>query len=600
MMATAQFPVYYSIHFADLSGHYLDISVDFTPTQPCHQLSLPAWIPGSYMIRDFARHLIAITAVDSQGPLLIQQSDKQNWQLQCRGLAVTVRYRLYAFDTSVRAAYLDDEIAVLNPACLCLAVSDLQQQIHHLRVHAPRQQTANSWRLATALTRAADTEFLGFGDYQARDYQQLIDSPLLAGHFSLSQFSVNGVEHYLVLSGDNLTDQQRITADVASLCQQQAAVFDGLPDDLSAYWFLVWVTEQGFGGLEHQQSTLLLCSRFDLPAPGLAVPDDAYQQFLALCSHEYFHLWWVTRLKPACFSPFQLQQEQYSKQLWLYEGFTSYYDELALARSGLISEAQYLTLLEKTISRVTRNPSEQVQSLAESSFTAWTKFYKQDENAINAVVSYYAKGALVAFCLDAALRQQGSNLDKLCRYLYQHYLASGTFDDSIYLALQQLGFADLARQLQGWVETTAPLPLAAASEQLGLSLTWRQAQHQDDVCGQAAGEDMAQLGAIVTEQAGLLKVKQVLNGSAAHQAGLMAGDQLLALAGFKLSSASLSQLLRRLAIGTVQPLVIFRKDRLLELKLPVAYGPAHVAMLQVQQPMLNRPWHSLVSIATLS
>ncbi|KKO46725.1 protease [Arsukibacterium ikkense] len=587
-----------------MSSHAIIVTINFTPTKDVHQLCMPAWIPGSYMVRDFARNIISISARDEQGPLATQQLDKQSWQLACRQLPVTVSYHIYAYDMSVRAAYVDDELAVLNPAALCLAVSDLTAVPQQITLFKPAAQQAASWRVATALTPINGTGFLAFGTYQAADYASLIDSPILAGLFTLQQFDIDGIPHYLVVSGNNLTDLTRFASDLQQICQQQRQVFGSLPADLDQYWFLLWVTEQGYGGLEHKFSTLLLCNRFDLPANATAEPDDNYQQLLALCSHEYFHTWWVKRLKPVEFQCYRLDAEQYSSQLWLYEGFTSYFDDLALVHSGLISPQRYLSSLEKTISRVSRSPSDSVQSLAASSFNAWTKFYKQDENAVNAVVSYYAKGALLALCLEADLQQQGSSLQQLCQYLYQQYAARGTDEQSLFSSLHALGFSDLADTARAWVEQSAPLPLAAAAKKLGLALSFRSERQPDDLSGTDDNPlpAPASLSANVKLQQGLLTVTQVRNDGAAQQAGLMVGDQLLALAGRKITEQSLPQLLQRLAEHSRQDLTIYRKDRLLTLQLPIMAAPPKVAMLQVTQPeqvsrWLRQPESSLPAVA---
>ena len=576
--------VSYQLNVLDISSHRIEVTLNFMPCQNVHQLSMPAWIPGSYMIRDFAKHLLTIAAFDATGPLKLQQQDKQSWQLLCRQQPVTVIYQIYAFDLSVRAAYVDDELAVLNPAALCLAVSQLESLPQQVVLPKPELVEAANWRVATALTPVNGTLELGFGTYQATDYASLLDSPLLAGIFNLQQFMLNEVAHYLVVTGDNLADLPRFATDLQQICQQQLEVFGSLPADLNQYWFLLWVTEQGYGGLEHKFSTLLLCNRFDLPATDSQEPDDNYQQLLALCSHEYFHTWWVKRLMPAEFKPYQLAAEQYSSQLWLYEGFTSYFDDLALVQSGLISPERYLTTLEKMISRVNRSPSDNLQSLADSSYNAWTKFYKQDENAVNAVVSYYAKGALLAFCLEGALRQQGSSLQQLCQYMYQHYLASGTDQQSLFASLSALGFAELADSARNWVSQSKPLPIQAAASQLGLQLNFRPAIDHNDLSGPDKRSDSqlcpASLDAGIKLQQGLLTITQVINGGAAQQAGLMVGDQLLALAGWKITEQSLPQLMRRLTPGTAQPLTVYRKDRLLTLQLPLRVAAAKIACLQ--------------------
>lgn len=582
----------YRVTISDISAHLIDIELRFVPQQDNHILSLPAWIPGSYMIRDFARNLISITATNHGGELTLQQLDKQCWQLTTNNnQEVTVRYQMYANDLSVRAAYIDDELAVLNPAALCLSVSGLELLQHELMLPPPEARVTGSWQVATGLTPASGTEFMQFGNYLADNYQQLIDSPVLLGALHLQQFDIDGVPHYLVFTGQNLTDYPRICRDVEIICRQQASVFGGLPQDLTAYWFLVWVTENGYGGLEHHNSTLLLCNRFDLPVPGALSIDDNYQNFLALCSHEYFHTWWVKRLKPATFRQYQLQHEQYTRQLWIYEGFTSYFDDLALVKCGLISPQQYLTTLEKTITRVTRNRSDTIQSLQDSSFTAWTKFYKQDENAVNAVVSYYSKGALLALCLDAALRQQHSNLNQLVVYLWQHYLQDGTDDNSLFEALKRQGFGDTALLVDRWVNQPVSLPLEHLLPELGVALTFRYAEHADDLGGQAKSvRPLPYLGAQYKSSNTGIQLTHVHNGSAAHQAGLMTGDQLIAIAGRRLTESSFTQLLQRLPEGSSQQLHFFRKDRLLTTELKLQPSALQVAQLSIIDPQKLQLW----------
>jgi predicted metalloprotease with PDZ domain len=572
--------VKYQLEISDIAAHLLTVKLSFKPVSNIHELLLPAWIPGSYMIRDFARNIVSISAADTSGPLSLQQLDKQRWQLHCTGRTVTVTYRVYAYDMSVRAAYIDDEVAVLNPASLCLSVSALEQLPHRLHISKPKSRVTKDWRLASALTRVEGTDFLGFGEYQAANYQLLIDSPVLAGHFQLAQFSIDGIEHYLLVTGDNLTDLPRFSRDVEKICRQQIKTFGSLPADLTSYWFLLWVTEDGYGGLEHLNSTLLLCSRFDLPAPDVAEIDDNYQNLLALCSHEYFHTWWVKRLKPACFTQYQLTAEQYTPQLWLYEGFTSYYDDLALVRAGLIDSQSYVKTLEKTISRVTRNPSDTQQSLTDSSFTAWTKFYKQDENAVNAVVSYYAKGALLALCLDAWLRDHNSSLDDVVRRLWQQYLPSGTPDNALQTVLNQMGFTELATLTDSWLNQAASLPLAQWIPALGLELTLRPMQHADDFGG-VSTDTLPFIGAQTKLVNGLLQLTQVYCGGNAHQAGLMTGDQLLALDGRKITQSSLPQLLKRYRHGSSLTVHFYRKDRLLQSNLTLNSALQQVAILTV-------------------
>lgn len=576
--------VRYQLELADLAGHYLDVQLELLPHDNlAMHLTLPAWIPGSYMIRDFARHLLDIRAEDQAGPLPLVQTDKQSWQLQHRGQLVTVFYRLYAFDLSVRANYLSADIAVINPAASCLQVVG-QQHLPHV-VTVKRGQAPQHWQLASGLSRDPATTALQFGRYLARNYSQLIDSPLLAGVLDVASFSVDNVPHHLVLCGAVATDVQRIAKDLLPLCQAQKQVFGSLPSDLQEYWFLTWLVDQGYGGLEHRNSTLLLCNRFDLPNPQL--PDEyteEYQNFLALCSHEYFHTWWVKRARPVTYLNYELQAEQYSTQLWLYEGFTSYYDDLSLLRTGMLNLEQYLTGLAKTISRLQRSPANLRQSLADSSLNAWTRFYRQDENAVNAVVSYYAKGALLAFCLDAELQQQNLCLDGLMQLCWQNFGSgeSGSNDDSFFRLLRQYSQSEtLVNKVQGWVQEAIELPVAAAASALGLELSWRQPEHPQDLSGDKELK-LASLDPGFHYEArpeGLL-LTAVRNGTAAHRAGFSSGDMLIAVAQLKATEATFRQCLLRAAEDDVLQCHVFRQQRLVQLTLQLEPVPTTVAVLK--------------------
>lgn len=583
--------VHYHLTIKDIAAHIIDVSLTFTPSQSVHQLTLPAWIPGSYMIRDFARNIIRISASDANGELAVLQLDKQCWQLITCLQPVTVNYQLYANDLSVRAAYIDDINAIINPACVCLEVSDKSLQQHQLTLLHSEFTAAQQWRVATGLSRNHGTAEMAFGDYNAQNYQQLIDTPVLLGHFIHADFMLDGIKHHIILTGQPLTNLARLTTDVEKICQQQRNVFGQLPTDLTEYWFLVWVTEQGYGGLEHHNSTLLLCSYDDLPLPQGEATRSEYQNLLALCSHEYFHTWWIKRLKPDVFHHYQLQQEQYTRQLWIYEGFTSYYDDLALIKARLISADDYLKTLAKTITRVNRNPSNHVQSLQDSSFNAWTKFYKQDENAVNSVVSYYAKGTLVALCLDAALRQQHSHLDLLIRQMWQQYLTTGTTEQSIFDTLQQMGFAELAQQLTTWVTEATTLPLGELLKALGLELAFRSEDTADDTGGKAGNpHPLPSLGAQYKSAQTGITLTHIYTDGAAHKAGLMAGDQLLAIAHLKITDNSLFQIMQRLPLNSWQDIHFFRKNRLLTARLYLAPSPAYVAELHIRNTELLQSW----------
>ncbi|MFM8574917.1 MAG: M61 family metallopeptidase, partial [Limnohabitans sp.] len=283
------------------------------------------------------------------------------------------------------------------------------------------------------------------------------------------------------------------------------------------YLFMLNAVDDGYGGLEHRNSTALICGRRDLPRVGEKVRSEGYTTLLGLISHEYFHTWNVKQLRPDAFARYDYARENYTPLLWFFEGFTSYYDDLLLRRAGLIDEATYLKLLAKTIQGVAQTPGRHVQTVAQASFDAWVKYYRQDENTPNATVSYYTKGALVALCLDLSLRAEGHTLDELMRGLYKRCQAGPMREQDVLDALQALTGRSWRQELQAWVHSTAELPLARLLEAQGIRI------HAEP------GSFAQHLGLRHADANGSVQVKAVLRGSAAEQAGVAAGDEWLGL-----------------------------------------------------------------------
>ena len=397
--------IHYTIGAPQPSSHRFVVTIDIPTPDPAGQrLSLPAWIPGSYLVRDFARHVGAVSARDDDGVVGVSKTDKSTWRCAPASGVLRVEYEVFAHDISVRGAHLDHTHGFFNGANVFLAVHGQEQQGIAVTLVPP--DTEALWRVATTLPRSDALEW-GFGEYTAKDYDELIDHPVEMGEFDVVSFEAAGVTHRVILSGRHTCDGPRLERDLSKICNEQVRLFGELPD-MSEFLFLTRVTGNGYGGLEHRSSTALMCRRRDLPGRDPAINKD-YRRFLGLCSHEYFHLWNVKRIKPAAFTPFELEAESYTELLWVFEGITSYYDDLALVRSGVIDEASYFELVSETVTRVHSVPGHRWQSLADSSFDAWTKFYKPNEDSPNSVVSYYAKGALVALLLDLTIRTRTSN-----------------------------------------------------------------------------------------------------------------------------------------------------------------------------------------------
>lgn len=586
----------------DPPGRHFELSYRVTPMQPeAHlfevqltiacplpdplTLSLPAWIPGSYMIRDFARNLVRISALDASGrALTLVKRDKQTWELaDPLGAvvgAIQVRYQVFAWDLSVRAAHLDTTHAYFNGPSLFLRVHQRDDRPCRVDLRPPPGDGYGDWRVATSLT-PLDATSLGFGSYWAEDYLDLIDHPVEMGRFDLLTFAVRGVPHGMAISGRYQADGARLASDLQRICEQHAALFGELPID--RYLFLTTVVADGYGGLEHGFSSSLLCSREDLPRPGEAAPSEGYRRLLGLCSHEYFHLWHVKRIRPRALQEGGLEREVHTRLLWAFEGITSYYDELALVRCGVIDIPAYLQLLAETISRVLRTPGRGVQTLAESSFDAWTKFYKPDENAPNAIVSYYAKGALVALALDLTIRRdtQGTrSLDDCMRALWERHGRPG-------IGVDERGVEDLAAEVTGLdlgaffdqaLDSTEDLDLQGLLATVGIEMRLRAPKGPKDLggwveCFDTTDQDASpglSLAVRLKPGTGDAVIQNVLSGGAGERAGLAPGDTVIAVDGLRVTAESLERLVARGGLsGTPQGaeirLHVFRRDELLEL-----------------------------------
>ncbi|AKJ31189.1 M61 family metallopeptidase [Caldimonas brevitalea] len=549
----------YRIEPFDLHAHLFRVVVRIPDPAPEQRVSLPVWIPGSYLVREFARHLQQLTARQGQRELSAEQVDKASWVVRCEGRgALELSYQVYAFDTSVRAAFLDATRGFFNGTGVFLRVEGREQEPQRVEIRA----LPKGWQVATALG-AVQTDARGQGSYEAGDYDELVDHPVELGRFWRGEFRAGGVPHEFVVAGalPNF-DGERLLQDTRRICEAQIAFWHGRKKPpYKRYVFLLNAVDDGYGGLEHRASTALICGRRDLPRVGEAGQSDGYVTLLGLISHEYFHTWNVKRLRPAEFARYDYTAENYTQLLWFFEGFTSYYDDLFLVRAGLIDQARYLKLLAKTVSGVLATPGRQVQSVAQASFDAWVKYYRQDENTVNATVSYYTKGSLVALALDLTLRGEGKgNLDEVMRQLWAGSSGGPISEADIAAALKQVGGRSYARELSRWVHGTQDLPLVTLLQAVGVE--WKQ---------QPAPWPL-RLGVRSADAAGGVSIKAVMRGSAAEQAGLAAGDELLAVNDWRLRK--LDDLPLYATESQPAELLVSRDQRLLRLPLQVPAATA--------------------------
>jgi len=572
--------IQYTISSNDLHGHlYHVVCTISAPSKTGQRLTMPAWIPGSYMIRDFSKNVLKVSAscVGSGKIVEVHKVSKSTWMLGACDEAVAVEYDVYAWDMSVRAAHLDQTHGYFNGTSVFLAVEGQENSPCELDIQQPTHEFASNWRVATTLKELTAARY-GFGKYHAENYDELIDHPVEMANFSLVTFDACGVPHDIVFTGKHYADMERIAADLKVVCEYQIRFF-GEPAPMERYVFLTWVVGDGYGGLEHRASTSLICSRADLPTVNDKSMTDGYRTFLGLCSHEYFHTWNVKRIKPAEFLPYNLSDESHTELLWAFEGITSFYDDLILARTGLISQESYLELLGQVMTRVQRAQGRLKQTVSESSFDAWTKFYKQDENALNAIVSYYTKGTLVVLGLDLMLQKLTAgkiSMDQVMSMLWQEFglLQVGIQERELELKVLELAapyLDDVAKQtlttyFEQVLRTTKDFDLAPLLLEQGIELHRRVPESASDKGGKPNEKELASavsLGVNYADAKDGVKLSVVLNGGAAHQSGLSAGDVIVAVDNLRVSKATIEKMLSVFLPGQKIYVHAFRGDELM-------------------------------------
>jgi predicted metalloprotease with PDZ domain len=565
-------PILYTVTPFDPAGHRIRIRLTVQDPDPTGQrLAMPAWIPGSYLIRDFSRQVETIQASSGDRHIGIAKTSNHEWLCApCDG-PLHVDYTVYAWDLSVRGAHFDESHAFLNGTCVFLSVAGRTHEPCHVDLKAPPH--AANWKVYTSLPEAkghpGSARRHGFGLYAAPDYDALIDHPVEMGTPQVVRFKAHGAEHEMVFTGVvPKLDLKRIAADVQNICTSQIELFEPVSrrapflDSSDRYVFMTMVTGDGYGGLEHRSSTALMTARNDLPVLGRKDAGDGYRTFLGLVSHEYFHTWNVKRIKPAVFAPYDLRRETHTELLWVFEGFTSYYDDLMLVRAGVISQDDYLRLVGKVISNVRRAGGRLKQSIAESSFDAWTRYYKQDENSPNALVSYYTKGSLVALGLDITLRHETNgekSLDDVMRLLWDRYgrdfytgaSNAGVGEDAMPALIEEATGVDVGDFIARYAYGREDVPLEQLLPLQGISTSWR------------AATATPSLDLRLRTVHGETQIATVYEAGAAHASGLSAGDTVIAINGLRVGdSASLERLLNAYQPGDTVTIHVFRRDEL--------------------------------------
>lgn len=564
----------YTIAMPRPQTHLYDVTVEIGGVAGLSlDVALPVWTPGSYMVREYARHIQQFAARAGDRPLAWRKLDKSTWRIETGGSAtVTLSYRVYAYELSVRTSHLDASHGYFNPATLCMYVPGRAAEPLAVHVEAPE-----GWRVTTGLAASDAADPRDVRDdarsFVARDYDELVDSPFECGTHRLLRFDVDGITHRIALWGRGNEDEQRLVADTGAIVLAARDMFGGLP--YPHYTFIVHLSSERGGGLEHRNSVSMLIGRWAFQ------PARSYERYLQLTAHEFFHVWNVKRIRAEPLGPFDYSRENYTRQLWEMEGVTEYYTDLLLLRAGLITPARYLELLADSIVTLQGQPGRAMQSLEQSSFDAWIKFYQPDEHTPNSAISYYLKGALVALLLDLEIRRRTEgerSLDDVLRYLYGAYPIDGPGipEDGGYRAAVEAVAASAAPEgdarsfaafFARYVAGVDELDYERALGYAGLRMDWS--------CERAPeqGRAPAWLGLKLKTENGRAKVSAVLSDGPAYAAGVAAGDELLALDGYRTGEDDLSARIAERSPGDQVTLALFRRDELLHITVTLAAAP---------------------------
>ena len=557
-------PLRYTLSFPAPQTHYMEVSVSVpTERRPDVELMMAVWTPGSYLVREYERNLENVTAASPDGRALgVVKSDKNRWRITTGGAAtVTVKYRVYAREMSVRTNWVEAGFALVNGAPTFLTLADRTPRAHELVI-----TPAAGWaRSMTSLPEMAG----GAHRYRAPDFDTLADSPIVIGNPAVHEFTVDGKKHYLVNEGEGgIFDGARAAKDLEAIVREYRRMWGFLPYE--KYLFLNLLTESG-GGLEHKNSTVLMASRWTTRTRR------TYNNWLNLASHEFFHAWNVKRLRPVELGPFDYENEVHTKNLWIAEGVTEYYGALTLHRAGITTREEYLDSVSDNIEELQTTPGRLVQSAEMASFDAWIKYYRPDENSINTAVSYYTKGAVVGLLLDARVRKAtngAKSLDDVMKAAYEKYSGMrGYTADEFRVVAEQVAGTSLKAFWDSAVSGTDELDYKEALDTLGLRFR--------SVSVPADRPGRAWLGIGTRNDAGRLVVTQVRRDTPALAAGLNVDDEILAIDDYRVRADRLDNRLDQYRPGDKVVLLVARREQLLRLELTFGTEPTRAWRLEV-------------------
>ena len=590
-LAQAAFPlqpqeavISYEIDFSETQNHYLHVTARFETKKPKTELMMATWAPGSYLIREYARHIDSMTVTDQAGnPVEFKKTKKNRWMLQTKDVqSVTLKYRLYCNEMTVRTNWTGSAYSMINGAPTFITPVRARNKTHSVKLNLPKR-----WKRSACALQTLN----GPHEYLAPSYDELVDNPIVAGNIQVYPFDIKGVPHQLINVGESgYWDGVKAAADLKKMVQAQQEIWRTIP--YKKYLFINMIAEAG-GGLEHDNCTLIMTSRWHFR--------DAkkYQNWLSLASHEFFHTWNVRRLRPKSLLRYDYENEMFTRSLWVAEGVTSYYEDLALARSGLISRQEYLQRLSSTVEAVQAKPGRKVQSLTEASFDTWIKFYRPDENSNNTRVSYYAKGTVAAFLLDARIRtvtKGRRSLDDVMRKMYEEYADSGYTQENFRETASEVAGVDLSQWFEKAIDSTEELDfsevgvlgvevadLASASNDSEPEVAVKK-EEANNATKDEDDDDQAESDAQIvsadkpskpdpkpwvgvggTASGDSMIVSSVAPNSPAYKAGIQTDDELIAVNDFRLDGR-ISGRLKQFEIGEPLEILLSRRGELLRIE----------------------------------
>ncbi len=550
--ASAVPEISYTVSMPQPYTHLLNVEMrvrgDSLPPQL--NLVMPVWTPGSYLVREFGRHVQDFAATGANGRALVwRKTNKNTWRIETGGAReVRATYQVYANELTVRTNELNDRHAFWNNAALLMYPEGQLRAPSTLKV-----VPFGNWKVATGLPAVSGKD----DTFRAESFDILYDSPVEVGTFRTLNFEVRDVPHRIVIDGEGNYDPERLRRDFQKIVEASVQMMGDVP--YKDYTFILHLRATGGGGLEHLNSTAIIVQRFNFR------PETTYRSFLSLVAHEFFHVWNVKLIRPDVLGPFDYTQENYTRLLWVAEGVTDYYEYILLRRAGLVTDKEYLDIMARAIQNLQNRPGRRELSLEEASFDAWIKYYRQDENSVNSQVSYYDKGGIVGMLLDLEIRKRSNgakSLDDVMRALYNEYAKQGRnyTPEDFQRASEQMAGASLDQFFSRYVRGTEELDYNAALNAVGLQLV---TTGTNDPSKPAAPK--AYLGANLRQDVDRLVVTNVLAGTSAYDQGLNAFDQIVALDGARVNLQTFNARLDEKRPGDEIRLTVFRQDDLRQL-----------------------------------